>query len=181
MASIIFQIILENILEAVYFSLFILFSKKMKSKSFLFIIANIFLYLGLKLFLKYNIWFQILYIGLTYMQLKLFYKEKAIITDVFMLLLGALFLMIISIVAYVLVNLTFKSYILALVLYRIMLFVFVFLFRNKISKIHNAMNKYWNRHSFKNKIKSLTLRNICAVGMNIIFFIIALWLNLVSK
>lgn len=59
--NLVFTLLLENILEAVYFSLFLIIGKGLKEKRLLFIIIMIFEYLILKCIIKYNVWFQINY------------------------------------------------------------------------------------------------------------------------
>nr|DAO24529.1 MAG TPA: hypothetical protein [Caudoviricetes sp.] len=55
--NLVFTLLLENILEAVYFSLFLIIGKGLKEKRLLFIIIMIFEYLILKCVIKYNVWF----------------------------------------------------------------------------------------------------------------------------
>lgn len=181
MISTIIYIFLENIAEAIFFSIFILFSKDLKEKRLVFIFLNVILYLVLKLFLKFNIWFQLFYIWFSYMELKLIYKNKSMITDVFILVISALFLIIISSISYYIIKFTLNNYTIALILSRFLLFTFLIISKKYIYKMQKFINKYWNRHNFKNKIKSLTLRNICVIVTNIMFFIVGFWLNMVNK
>ena len=68
------EVLLGQIPEAIYFALFMIFVKQLKEKSILFIILMIAEYLLLKVFIKYNMWFQILYTFMTFLILKLLYK-----------------------------------------------------------------------------------------------------------
>ena len=115
------------------------------------------------------------------MELKLIYKNKSMITDVFILVISALFLIIISSISYYIIKFTLNNYTIALILSRFLLFTFLIISKKYIYKMQKSINKYWNRHNFKNKIKSLTLRNICVIVTNIMFFIVGFWLNIVNK
>lgn len=75
------QLVLGQIPEAVYFALFLIFAKNLKEKRILFIFTMVFEYLLIKYAIHFNTWFQVLYTFLTYLTLKVFYKEKAQITD----------------------------------------------------------------------------------------------------
>ena len=55
------QILLGQIPEAIYFALFLIYSKNIKNKRLLFIILMIVEYIILKQFIHFNIWFQVLY------------------------------------------------------------------------------------------------------------------------
>ena len=55
------EIFLGQIPEAIYFALFMIFAKDLKEKRILYILLMVIEYLLLKHFIKYNIWFQILY------------------------------------------------------------------------------------------------------------------------
>ena len=76
--------LLGAILQPIYFSLFLIFTKNIKNKRFLFILIMIFEHFFLKFVcnLNYNINFELMYTIITYFVLKLMYKEKTRITDV---------------------------------------------------------------------------------------------------
>ena len=181
MISTIIYIFLENMLEAVFLSLFVLLTKNIKKKRLLFIITNVLLYMTLKFLIRYNIWFQILYIYITYLELKLFYRKSTIITDFFIIMLGILIIIVVSLFSYILIDCTVKSYTNALILSRLLLFVTLISFNSLFYKINKFFIRYWNRHNFKNKIKSLTLRNICVISTNVIIFIISFWLSIANQ
>ena len=70
-------ILFEKVLEAIYFSLFLIIGKNIKEKRLLFIGIMIFEYLMLKHFIQFNVWFQIIYTFMAYVNLKVLYREKA--------------------------------------------------------------------------------------------------------
>ena len=59
-----------------------------------------------------------------------------------------------------------------LIINRILMFIFIFIFRNKIYNKYNDIIKCWNRHKNPHKIKSLTLRNISVIIFNLMFYFI---------
>ena len=89
------ELLFGQVFEAIYFALFMIFSKRIKTRKCLFIGLMIVEYLLLKTFLHYTVWFQISYTFITYIILKILYKEKAQVTDIFTFAIGS-FLLIIS-------------------------------------------------------------------------------------
>lgn len=165
---------LEKICEAIYFSLFLIIGKKIKNKRLLFISIMVFEYLALKHFIKYNVWFQIIYTFMSYVNLKVLYKDKAQITDIFLFSVASIVLVIISILCGIILFSNPNLYFIMLIINRILMFGFIFVFKNKICVKYSKIIKYWNRHKNPHKIKSLTLRNISVIIFNLMFYIINL-------
>ena len=90
---------LEKILEAIYFSMFLLIGKNIKEKRILFTLVMIFEYVMLTNFIEYNVWFQLIYTFMSYMNLKVFYKEKAQITDIFLFAAASILLIVLVVSA----------------------------------------------------------------------------------
>ncbi len=166
-------IFLEKICEAIYFSLFLIFGKNLKEKRFLFILIMIFEYLLLKHFIKYNVWFQISYTFMTYIILKVLYKEKTQITDIFLFMIASIFLIIISGLFAFITYFYIKNYYLMLILLRIAIFICLFFIKNKINILYKNFYLQWNKHK-NNKIKSLTIRNVSIIIFNLMFYTINL-------
>lgn len=165
-------IFLERVLEAIYFSEFLLLGKKIKEKRLLFTGVMIFEYLILKYFIEYSVYFQLIYTFMSYINLKVFYKEKAQITDIFLFASASLILMVICGVSYFIVFFTIKQYLVALILSRVLMFLFLFVFKEKINSVYKNIYELWNRHNYKGKLKSLTVRNISIILFNLMFYII---------
>lgn len=167
------MIILEKVLEAIYFSLFLIYGKKLKEKRILLLIIMIAEYLLLKNFIQYNVLFQVAYTFMSFVNLKVLYKEKSQITDIFLFAAASLILIIISIVcsSVVMIAKQVWLYYVMLIINRILMFTFVIIFRNKIYNIYKKFCNNWNKNK-NNKIKSLTLRNISVIVFNIIFCVI---------
>jgi hypothetical protein len=166
------EILLGQLPEPIYFALFMIYTKNLKEKRVLFTIFMIIEYFLLKSFIKYNIWFQILYTFITYIILKILYKEKAQITDIFTFGIASLILMFSCIIIYLIIWKTINNFIIYAVLNRLFLILFLFLTRKKLNKIQNIYKKLWNRSKNNNKIKSATFRSLNVIIFNIMFYII---------
>lgn len=173
-------LILEKIFEAIYFALFLIFGKNIKEKRLLFILIMIFEYLALKQFIHFNILFQLIYTFMSYVNLKVLYKEKAQVTDIFLFAVASIVLMLICGLSYGIIQgwQGFKNYFTALILSRTLLVLFLMLFANRINAYYKKLCSVWNKHTNKNKIKSLTIRNISIILFNVMFYILNLVMGL---
>lgn len=90
------QLLLGQIPEAIYFALFMILVKNIKEKRVLFTILMILEYVVLKLAFPFNMWFQVTYTFMTYIILKILYKEKSQIIDIFTFSIGSIILILIS-------------------------------------------------------------------------------------
>lgn len=169
---------LEKVCEAIFFSMFLILGKKLKEKRLLFITIMIFEYIILTTVFQYNIWIQILYTFMSFVNLKVLYKEKAQITDIFLFAAASLILMIICGISYFSIYFTIKNYYVSLILSRIFMIIFFILFGDKINKKYISFYSLWNRHKNKNKIRSLTLRNISIIVFNLMFYFINIGLSI---
>lgn len=138
-------IFLEKILEAIYFSLFLIIGKDLKNKRILFTLLMIFEYLLLKSFFHFNVAFQVSYTFMTYLILKVIYKEKAQITDIFLFAAASIILIAISIFSYLIILYTLKIYFVALILNRVLIFAFLYIFRKQIRNYYIKFYSLWNR------------------------------------
>ena len=168
------MLFLEKVCEAIYFSLFLIYGKNLKEKRLLFIVIMTLEYLALKCFIKFNVLFQLIYTFMSFINLKVLYKEKAQITDIFLFAIASIILIFIGTISYAIIYFTFKKYIIALISCRILMFLFIICFKGKINNAYQKFYKLWNRHNETNKIKSLTLRNISVIIFNLMFWIINL-------
>lgn len=95
-----YELLMGKIPEAIFCALFIIVNKEIKEKRFIFTILMIVEYLLLKYALPYNSWFQILYVVLTYLTLKIIYKDKSQITDIFIMVLAYIVIVITGALCY---------------------------------------------------------------------------------
>ena len=165
----ILEILLGQIPEAIYFSLFLIFTKEIKEKRILFTSLMIIEYLLLLHVFPYSVWSHVLYFIITFIIMKILYKNKSNITDVFTLGIASVILIPISIISFILSN---KIIILSGVISIIIKFAVIILFKNKLPKITNVYRRFWNRDDKPKKIKSTTFRALNLVLFNISIIII---------
>lgn len=165
-------LLLEKVCEAVYFSLFLIIGKNIKNKRLLLIGIMIFEYLALKHFIHFNVWFQLAYTFMSFVNLKVLYREKAQVTDIFLFMVASIVLIFASMFTYITALFTYKDYFISLVINRVLLFGMIFVFKNFIQAKYKSFCSLWNRHSKPNKIRSLTLRNLSIIVFNLMFWLI---------
>lgn len=167
------ELFLGQIPEAIYFALFMIYAKNLKTKRFLFIILMILEYILLKSFLHYTMWFQVLYTFITYVILKVLYKERAQITDIFTFMIGSLILILVCALAYFPIYWIKPNFILSAILVKIILFIVLFSINHRFYKIQSLYKKFWNRNDkVKKKMKSITFRCINLIIFNLMFYLI---------
>ena len=171
-------IFLEKVLEAVYFSMFLLIGKNIKNKKLLFIGIMVFEYLMLKFFINYSVYFQLAYTFMAYVTLKVLYKEKAQITDIFLFMIASLILIATSALCYAIIYFTIHKYIWVLLINRPLIFAIIYWGKNSIPKLYKKFCGLWNRHNIPNTIKSLTLRNISIIIFNLMFWLMNLGMGM---
>lgn len=157
--------------EALYFATFMIYTKKLKSKRVLFISLMVIEYMLLLNIFPFSTWAHILYFVVTYIILKMLYKERAQITDIFTLGIASLVMIVVNIIIYVL----FRgiSYYIAATIDRVMLFALLFFFKERLPKIQRVYKKLWNRNDKIRKcMKSTTFRCLNLFIFNIMFYII---------
>lgn len=170
-----FELIFGQIPEALYFALFIIGVKQLKEKRFIFTILMILEYVLLLNVFPYSIWSHILYFITYYLIMKLLYKDKCQIIDIFTLGIASLILIISCIILYFIVWFIVNDFKIYVILNRILLFIFLFIFKNKLYKIQDIYKKLWNRNDkIKKKIKSTTFRALNLVIFNFMFYLINL-------
>ena len=164
------ELIIGQIPEAIFFALFMIYAKGLKEKRILFTVLMVAEYILLKEFIIYNIWFQILYTFITFLILKVLYKEKAQVTDIFTFTIGSMILIITSIICFILSN---QNAMIASIINRPILFIFLILFNYKLNKIQKIYKFFWNRNDkLKKKIKTTTFRCINIIIFNISFYVL---------
>lgn len=164
------ELIIGQIPEAIYFALFMIYAKGLKEKRILFTVLMVAEYILLKEFIIYNIWFQILYTFITFLSLKVLYKEKAQVTDIFTFTISSIILIITSIICFILSN---QNAMIASIINRPILFIFLILFNYKLNKIQKIYKFFWNRNDkLKKKIKTTTFRCINIIIFNISFYVL---------
>lgn len=175
------SILLGLIPEVLYFTLFLVYTKNLKEKRLkLFFLISVAYFLCI-LIQQLQILFYILLIALIYLSLKLLYKKKTQIIDVFIIMISHLWLAILSSVLILFVKQDMSNYVFISIIDRILLFS-IFIFRHKFNKIYKVYCKLWNRNDKeKRPIKSITLRNISLILLNsFIFFLNIAIINIIK-
>lgn len=164
------ELSLGQIPEAIYFALFMILTKQLKEKRMIFIVIMVLEYVLLKRLFVFNVWFQISYTVMTYITLKVLYKEKSQITDIFTFGVSSLVLIICSIISG---GLFLINPIVGIIFSKLLPFIIIFIFRNKLCNIQKLYKHHWNRNDKINtKIKSTTFRCLNIVIFNIMFYVI---------
>ena len=137
----ILELLLGQIPEAVYFSLFMIFTKQLKEKRLLFTIIMILEYVLIQRVIHFNIWLHIIYTIFVYLILKLLYKDKAQVTDIFTFTISSILLILIDIPLYFGIAMITDKYIIFVIIERIAMFTTLFLLKNKLPKIQSLYKK----------------------------------------
>ena len=167
------QILLGQIPEAIYFALFMIFTKQLKEKRTLFTILMTLEYLIIQKLIHFDVWLQVIYTAFVFIILKILYKEKAQITDIFTFTISSILLIVIDVIVYFTTKIFIDNYILAMIIDRIVLFAILFLLKDKLYKIQKTYKKFWNRNDkIKKKMKTTTFRCINLIVFNLVFYII---------
>ena len=167
--------------EVLYFTLFLIYTKNLKEKRLkLFFLITI-AYTFCILIPQIQILFYILLIALIYGSLKLLYKNKTQIIDIFIISLSYLWLAILSVISLLFLNKEGYSFYILYIISRILLFA-PFIFRKKFNPAYKKYCKFWNRNDAeKRPIKSITLRNISLILLNgFIFFLNITIINIIN-
>lgn len=157
--------------EVLYFTLFITYTKNIKEKRIkLFLLLSI-VYFICVLIQNLQIIFYTCLIILYYIVLKILYKNKAQIIDVFIISIAYLWILFLSIIMLTLLKEDTSNYYYLYVIDRFLLFM-PFIFKNKFNVIYKKYCNLWNRNDKeKRPIKSITLRNISLILLNSFIFI----------
>ena len=159
------SILLGLVPEVLYFTLFMCTVKRIKEKRIkLFLLISI-AYFICALIQQYQLLFHILFLSLIYISLKVLYKNKTQIIDVFIIGLAYFWIAILSFFLTIALKLGINYYFLYIV-DRILLVVPILL-ANKYNELYIKYRKSWNRNdNEKRAIKSITLRNISLIILN---------------
>ena len=178
---ILLSILLGLIPEVLYFTLFLTYTKNIKEKRLKLFLLISFSYFLCVLVKRWTIIFYLLSIFLFYFDLKLLYKNKVQIIDVFIISISCFYITFLSFLLIFLVKSDMSNYMYIYVIDKILLFA-PFIFRNKLNIIYKAYCKLWNRNDKeKRPVKSITLRNISLILLNgIILFMNVTISNIVN-
>lgn len=156
--------------EALFFSIFMILTKKLTRHKLLFITSMCVEYVLLMNAFPYNIYSKVLFFVITYCLLRLLYKNKSQIIDIFTLGIASIIVMIISAICSLIF---YPNIILVLLSSRLTMIVMLIALRNNLYKIQNLYKKLWNRNDkVKKKMKTTTFRAMNLVIFNVMFYVI---------
>ena len=170
----ILEIILGQLPEAVYFAIFMILVKGLKEKRFIFTISMVIEYLLVLNVLPYSIWSYVLYFALSFLLLKILYKDKSNVTDIFTIGIASVIIIIVSIFSYFIVSLFSTNVIIGNLCQKAILFFIILVYKSYLPKINNIYKKLWNRSKHSYKIKSMTFRVLNLIVFNFSFVVINL-------
>lgn len=166
------RFVLGRFIEPIYFALFMIIGKDLKNKRLLLTCIMMFQYLMLTSIIKFDVLFHFLYTFMVFIDLKVLYREKAQITDIFLFGAASIILIGTSTFTFITASLTYNNYIISMIINRLIIFLTIYFGRNKIRGLYKRFYSLWNRHNNPKVIPSLTLRNISIISFNLMFWII---------
>lgn len=158
--------------EALFFTLFIIISKDIREKRFLLFIGLFIDYYLCKVLCATSFWFYIIYTIALFMILKAIHKETDII-DIFLFSISSILLMLIGGLCYSIGTILNLDYWILYAINRITIFITLLVFRKIIRKFYLFYRKQWNRRE-DNKYKSISVRNVSLVALNVMMYILNL-------
>ena len=162
--------------EVLYFYLFLIYTKNIKEHRIKLLIFILISYTLCVLLAPYKEIYYIGFIVLIYCSLKIIYNKKTQIIDIFVFSISTISLSFIGFICSRFVNNNYIIYYICAFVNRILLFV-PFIFKDKFNILYKKYCSLWNRnYEKKQPIKSITLRNISLIILNIFIFI----MNIIS-
>lgn len=165
------SVFLGLIPEVLFYTFFLIHAKNIKRhKILLFILIAVAdcIYMVLS---DYKVINYLFFIISVYVILKILYKKKAQIIDVFTFSVAFMYVCLISYLCFLPVNNNITTYYIMFVIDRILLIV-PFLFKNKFNILYKKYCNLWNRNDKeKRRIKSITLRNVSLISLNLFIFL----------
>lgn len=165
------SILLGVLPETLFFTLFFIFTKNIKERRIRLFLLIFLIHLVLILLNNYKVINYILFIVFLYISLKILYKKKTQIIDVFLISIAFIYVCLTSYICFKFVDNNVYTYYVMLIIDRLLLFI-PFIFKNKFNILYEKYCNLWNRnYEKKQPIKSITLRNISLISLNIFIFI----------
>lgn len=166
------EILLGQIPEALYFVLFIIFTNEIETKRICFIASAILEYVLLLNAFPFDIWSHILFIITLFLIMKLFYKEKCQVTDIFTMGIASIIMIFVSVIVYFLISLFTTNTIIGNIIQKLILFILLITLRKKLPNINKLYKKMWNRNNIPKIMKSTTFRALNVFIFNLSFYVI---------
>lgn len=160
------SIILGLLPEVLFFTLFLVSTKKLQNKRTLLFLGISIAYFLCILMQRYVLLYYVGFIILIYFILKLLYKKQTQIIDIFIISIPFIWTTLLSYFCFLFLKDDLSNYYILYILDRIILFI-PFIFTKKFNKLYKSYCGLWNRNNKENRpIKSITLRNISLIIIN---------------
>lgn len=170
--NILLSILLGMIPETLFFTLFLIYTKNLENKKMRLFLGILIIYILCITINRFKILYYVSYIFLVVIFLKILYKEKTQIIDIFVFSISTIYLSFLGLLCSKFVNNNYIMYYIMIIFNRILLFV-PFIFKHKFNFLYKKYCGLWNRNdNIKRPIKSITLRNISLVILNVFIFIL---------
>lgn len=179
MTRILLSLILGILPQALYFMLFLTKTKEIKSKRILLTILFYIIIALMVMITRYNLYLYLLIIPLIYGAMKLLYKRKAQIIDIFLIASGFGYMIIISYLCSFIYKNNYNLYWIAYAINNILLFS-IFAFMNRLKALYRKYIKVWNRNP-NNKVRSISVRNVSLLLLNAFIFILDVFIIKISS
>ena len=158
--------------EVLYFTFFLIYTKDLKEKKLKLFFGIMIVYILCIMISLYKLLYYVVFIFLIYIVLKILYKQKAQIIDIFVFSIATLYLTLTSYICYQLMNNNILSSFVCYLMSRIFLII-PFIFKNRFNYLYKLYCGLWNRNDKeKRPIKSITLRNVSVIIINLLIFFI---------
>lgn len=176
------SILLGIIPDSIFITFFIIMIKQIRNKRIILFILISLSYAICMVVKRYDIVYYILFIVLIYFSIYLLYKDKSNITDTFLIGFSLLYMFLTSLIASSFMKDNLENYYICLLFNKVLLII-PFIFSSKIRTIYNKYNEYWDRNdNEKRPIKSISVRNISLILLNVLmFFIYLTTLSIIHK
>ena len=176
MKDTIISILFGMIPDVLFFTFFIINVKKIKEKRILMGILIAFSYILCIMFKQYIIIYYIAFILMIYFIMYILYGKETQVIDIFVFSISTVYLSFIGFICSVFIKEDLSNYYYISLLNRLMLFI-PFIFGKEFNKLYKKYVNLWNRNDKENrKIKSITLRNISLISLNIFIILIDIFL-----
>jgi hypothetical protein len=158
--------------------LFVTNIKQIKTRRLILLLMTFIIIMLMVMIVKYNIYLYLLIIPLLYGAMKLLYKKKVQIIDIFLIATAYGYLSIISYICSFIIKDNMDLYWIAYVINNILLFGILFLLK-WIFKAYKLYIHLWNRKP-GNKVRSISIRNVSLILLNIFILILDVFITKVT-
>ena len=160
-------------IEILYLVMAMCFTKQIKEKRVIFYVLLFISGILCSLIARWQLWYYLTYIASAYLIMKILYKSH--ISDLFVF---SIFFAWIALTSYLGFAIS-SSMVIGYIIQRTLMFG-IFAFKGKFNKWYKTYRELWNRRS-DNRIKSITLRNISLISLNLFIVFMDFFLVFLNK